>query len=68
VTTASSLAFWLRDRSVVARMKINMCERTQHLETLISSRRTVDAGALTDPDTPLDLLAGGWLRETDRRT
>jgi hypothetical protein len=49
-------------------MNGNVFDGTEHVETLIRSRRAVDAGVLTDPDTPLDLLAGGRSRETDRRT
>jgi hypothetical protein len=51
------LAFWLRDGAVVARMNVNVFDGTERVETLIRSRRAVDAAALSDPDTPLDLLA-----------
>jgi hypothetical protein len=38
-------------------MNVNVFDGTEHVETLIRSRRAVDAAALSDPDTPLDLLA-----------
>jgi hypothetical protein len=39
-------------------MNVNVFDGTEHAETLIRSRRAVDAAARSDPDTPLDLLAG----------
>jgi hypothetical protein len=49
-------------------MNGNVFDRTEDLETLIRSRQAVDAGALTDPDTPLVLLAADGPAKTDRRT
>jgi hypothetical protein len=50
------VAFWLQDNRVVAGMNVNVWDVNQHVQELIRSRRRVDAGALTDTDTPLDSL------------
>ena len=52
------IAFWLRDGRVLAGMNVNVWDVNEHVQALIRSRRTVDVGALTDPDTPLESLAG----------
>jgi Reductase C-terminal len=55
-TAATRLAetFWLQHRRVVAGMNVNVQDVDEHMQTLIRSRRTVDAPALADPDTPLE--------------
>jgi 3-phenylpropionate/trans-cinnamate dioxygenase ferredoxin reductase subunit len=52
------IAFWLRERRVLAGMNVNVWDVNEHVQALIRSRRTVDVAALSDPDTPLDSLVG----------
>jgi len=52
------IAFWLRDGRVAAGMNVNVWDVNEHVQALIRSRRPVEVAALTDPDVPLDLLAG----------
>jgi 3-phenylpropionate/trans-cinnamate dioxygenase ferredoxin reductase subunit len=52
------VAFWLRDQRVVAGLNVNVWDVNEHVQALIRSRRPVEVGALTDPDTPLDSLHG----------
>jgi 3-phenylpropionate/trans-cinnamate dioxygenase ferredoxin reductase subunit len=52
------MAFWLQEDRVVAGMNVNVWDVNQHLQALIRSRQTLDAGALRDPDTPLEALVG----------
>jgi 3-phenylpropionate/trans-cinnamate dioxygenase ferredoxin reductase subunit len=52
------IAFWLKDRVVLAGMNVNIWDVTDAIRALVSSRRPVDTVKLADPDTPLeDLLA-----------
>ncbi|MGA8720294.1 MAG: FAD-dependent oxidoreductase [Solirubrobacteraceae bacterium] len=53
------IAFWLADGRVVGGMNVNVWDVNEHVQALIRSRRSVDVGALTDPDTQLDSLVGG---------
>ena len=50
------IAFWLRDRRVVAGMNVNVWDVNEHVQALIRSRQVVDVAALADPDTPLGSL------------
>lgn len=50
------VAFWLEDDRVLAGMNVNVWDVNEHVQSLIRSRRRVDAGALVDPDIPLDSL------------
>jgi 3-phenylpropionate/trans-cinnamate dioxygenase ferredoxin reductase component len=52
------IAFWLSDGRVVAGMNVNVWDVNPHVQTIIRSRRQVDVATLTDPDTPLESLAG----------
>ena len=52
------VAFWLTDGRVVGGMNVNVWDVNEHVQALIRSRRQVDVNALTDPDTPLESLAG----------
>jgi 3-phenylpropionate/trans-cinnamate dioxygenase ferredoxin reductase subunit len=52
------VAFWLQGGRVVAGMNVNVWDVNQHVQALIRSRQPVDVAALTDPDTPLESLAG----------
>jgi 3-phenylpropionate/trans-cinnamate dioxygenase ferredoxin reductase subunit len=53
------IAFWLEDGRVVAGMNVNVWDVNEQVQALIRSRAAVDVAALTDPDTPLETLAGG---------
>jgi 3-phenylpropionate/trans-cinnamate dioxygenase ferredoxin reductase subunit len=50
------VAFWLRRGRVVAGMNVNVWDVNEHVQGLIRSRRVVDVGSLTDPDTALESL------------
>lgn len=50
------VAFWLEDDRVLAGMNVNVWDVNEHVQSLIRSRRRVNAGALVDPDIPLDSL------------
>jgi 3-phenylpropionate/trans-cinnamate dioxygenase ferredoxin reductase component len=52
------VAFWLTDGRVVAGMNVNVWDVNQHVQALIRSRAQVEVDALSDPDTPLESLAG----------
>jgi len=58
------IAFWLKDGRVLAGMNVNVWEVNEHLQALIRSRQPVNVAALTDPDTPLDSLAGELTAES----
>jgi 3-phenylpropionate/trans-cinnamate dioxygenase ferredoxin reductase subunit len=51
------IAFWLRERRVLAGMNVNVWDVNEHVQALIRSGQPIDAGALGDADTPLDSLA-----------
>jgi len=46
------IAFWLRDRRVVAGMNVNIWDVTEQITHLILSGERVDPTRLADPDTP----------------
>jgi 3-phenylpropionate/trans-cinnamate dioxygenase ferredoxin reductase subunit len=50
------MAFWLKDRRVIAGMNVNVWDVNEHVQALIRSRRPIDVDELTDPDTPLESL------------
>jgi 3-phenylpropionate/trans-cinnamate dioxygenase ferredoxin reductase subunit len=50
------VAFWLRDRHVLAGMNVNVWDVNQQVQDLIRAARPVDPRALADPGTPLDSL------------
>jgi 3-phenylpropionate/trans-cinnamate dioxygenase ferredoxin reductase subunit len=52
------IAFWIREERVVAGMNVNVWDVNEHVQALIRSRQPIDAGALSDRDTPLDSLIG----------
>lgn len=52
------IAFWLRDGIVTAGMNVNVWDVNEHVQALIRARTPVDVDLLTDPHTPLELLAG----------
>jgi 3-phenylpropionate/trans-cinnamate dioxygenase ferredoxin reductase component len=51
------IAFWLAHGRVVAGMNVNVWDVTDPIQSLIRSRRPVDAGQLRDPDLALQVLA-----------
>jgi 3-phenylpropionate/trans-cinnamate dioxygenase ferredoxin reductase subunit len=52
------IAFWIADDRVVAGMNFNVWDVHDEIRELIRSRARVNRDALTDPDTPLDQVAG----------
>src|SRR6202035_1161039 len=50
------VAFWLRDHRVLAGMNVNVWDVNEHVQALIRSAQPIEAGALTDDDTPLESL------------
>jgi 3-phenylpropionate/trans-cinnamate dioxygenase ferredoxin reductase component len=53
------IAFWLKDRRLLAGMNVNVWDVSDHIQALIRSRAQVDLDRLRDPDVPLEELAGG---------
>ena len=51
------VAFWLKDRHVLAGMNVNVWGVNEQVQALIRAGRPVDTSALCDPDTPLESLA-----------
>ena len=47
------IAFWLKDRRVVAGMNVNVWDVNDDVQKLIRSRQEIDVAALRDEDTPL---------------
>jgi hypothetical protein len=52
------VAFWLKDRRVLAGMNVNVWDVNEHVQALIRSRQEIDVAALTSTDTPLEALIG----------
>jgi 3-phenylpropionate/trans-cinnamate dioxygenase ferredoxin reductase subunit len=52
------MAFWLRERRVVAGMNVNIWDVNEQVQALIHSRQPIDVAVLGDRDTPLDSLVG----------
>ena len=59
------VAFWLRERRVLAGMNVNVWDVNEQVQALIRSKRMVDPDALRDHDTPLDSLVGELANQTD---
>jgi 3-phenylpropionate/trans-cinnamate dioxygenase ferredoxin reductase subunit len=51
------VAFWTKDRRVLAGMNVNIWDITDPIKTLIRSGQAIDPHALADPDIPLNDLA-----------
>lgn len=47
------IAFWVRERRVLAGMNVNVWDVTEHIQRLIRSGAEVDVEALADPHVPL---------------
>ncbi|RDG38061.1 NAD(P)/FAD-dependent oxidoreductase [Streptomyces corynorhini] len=52
------VAFWLKDRRVLAGMNVNVWDVTEHIQRLIRSGEPQDLDALADPNVPLASLGG----------
>jgi 3-phenylpropionate/trans-cinnamate dioxygenase ferredoxin reductase subunit len=53
------VAFWLKDRRVIAGINVNVWDINEDIQALIRSGEQIDVRALRDPDSPLpDLVAG----------
>ncbi|GAA3485366.1 NAD(P)/FAD-dependent oxidoreductase [Streptomyces yanii] len=50
------IAFWLKDRRVLAGMNVNVWDVTETVQELIKAGRPVDPDALADPSVPLESL------------
>ncbi|WP_306340933.1 NAD(P)/FAD-dependent oxidoreductase [Streptomyces sp. AS13] len=50
------IAFWLKDRRVLAGMNVNVWDVTETIQELIRGRRQLDPDALGNPSVPLDSL------------
>jgi 3-phenylpropionate/trans-cinnamate dioxygenase ferredoxin reductase subunit len=48
------IAFWLRDKRVLAGMNANVWDVTEQIQSLIRSGAQVDPAVLADPDAPLE--------------
>ena len=57
VAAREFIAFWRRDERLVAGLNMNVWDVSGPIRELIRSRRPLDAGELSDPDTPLSELA-----------
>ena len=53
------VAFWLKDRRVIAGMNVNIWDVNEHVQALIRSGEQVDVRALRDGDTELTSLVAG---------
>jgi 3-phenylpropionate/trans-cinnamate dioxygenase ferredoxin reductase component len=53
------IAFWMKDRRVVAAMSCNVWDVIEPLRRLITTRRVVDKEVLRDPDIALDEMLTG---------
>jgi 3-phenylpropionate/trans-cinnamate dioxygenase ferredoxin reductase subunit len=56
------IAFWMKDGRVLAGMNVNVWDVTEPIQQMIRSREPVDVSRLTDPDVPLEELAGAGTR------
>jgi NADPH-dependent 2,4-dienoyl-CoA reductase/sulfur reductase-like enzyme len=52
------IAFWMSEGRITAGMNVNVWDVTEPIQELIRSRRQVPVASLTDPDVPLERLAG----------
>ncbi|MFE5617537.1 NAD(P)/FAD-dependent oxidoreductase [Streptomyces sp. NPDC056470] len=50
------IAFWLKDRKVLAGMNVNVWDVTEPIQRLIRAQSPVDTDALADPSVPLESL------------
>jgi 3-phenylpropionate/trans-cinnamate dioxygenase ferredoxin reductase subunit len=53
------IAFWIAEDRVVAGMNVGIWDVTDQIQDIIRAREVVDERRLTDPDVPLEDLAGG---------
>jgi 3-phenylpropionate/trans-cinnamate dioxygenase ferredoxin reductase component len=52
------IAFWLGGGRVLAGMNVNVWDVNEAIQALVRSGQPVDSAALSDPETPLESLAG----------
>jgi 3-phenylpropionate/trans-cinnamate dioxygenase ferredoxin reductase component len=52
------IAFWVHDGRVTAGMNVNVWDVAEPIQALVRMRRQVPVASLTDPDVPLERLAG----------
>ena len=52
------IAFWLRDKRILAGMNANVWDVTEPIQSLIRSGAEVEPARLADPDVPLESIAG----------
>ena len=50
------IAFWLRDRRILAGMNVNIWDVTATIKQLVQSEQQIDIDRLADPDVPLERL------------
>ncbi|MET9434317.1 FAD-dependent oxidoreductase [Streptomyces sp. NPDC006551] len=50
------IAFWLKDRKVLAGMNVNVWDVTEAVQRLVRAQSPVDTDALADPSVPLESL------------
>lgn len=58
------VAFWLKDQRVVAGMNVNAWDVNEHVQAIIRARQPANVAALSDPDTPLESLAGEFTHQS----
>ncbi|MFH8519790.1 NAD(P)/FAD-dependent oxidoreductase [Streptomyces gelaticus] len=51
------IAFWLKDRRLLAGMNVNVWDVTETVQGLVRSGRQIDPDALADPSVPLETLS-----------
>jgi 3-phenylpropionate/trans-cinnamate dioxygenase ferredoxin reductase subunit len=56
--TREFLAFWTRDKRVLAGMNVNVWDVNEQIQALVRTRRQVDPRRLADADVPLTELSG----------
>jgi 3-phenylpropionate/trans-cinnamate dioxygenase ferredoxin reductase subunit len=58
VAAREFIAFWVKDKRVVAGMNMNVWDVNDPIRELIRSRQEVELPLLRDPDVPIDQLSG----------
>jgi 3-phenylpropionate/trans-cinnamate dioxygenase ferredoxin reductase subunit len=64
--THAFIAFWLKDRRVVAGMNAGIWDVVEPIQTLIRGRRPVEPARLADPGIPLDRVTGDLTTRSTR--
>jgi 3-phenylpropionate/trans-cinnamate dioxygenase ferredoxin reductase component len=66
VAAREFIAFWVKERRVVAGMNMNVWDVSDPLRELIRSRRAVDSHDLADPEVPLSQLVQSEAADDDQ--